>query len=382
MAFPFNSSPRPTLGVEEEYQICDPQTGDLVPVAEELMEGADEDFREFLAYDLLLGLIEINTGVADSVGQAVSQLLDRRRRVQALAESLGCTLGMTGTHPTAEPMDQKLVQTQSYRWVAGQLRYVARRNITFGLHVHVGVDDGDRAVYVANRLRQWIGPLIALAANSPFLDGVDTGWDSSRCYAFGAFPRAGMPPYLEDWRDYEAQIQRYVDAGSIEKPRHVWWNVRAHPTYGTVEVRSCDVQSSLERTASLVALVQALVVTYAEAHRRGEPAPPMPRGDLDDGRWKGMRFGLDADVIDPVRGRVLSMREYVRQMLSEAEEAARHLGTLTYLQRIERVLEDGNGATRQRRLLHEHRGSIRDVHLEMLEIARREGIQDPEAVAG
>lgn len=376
MPFPFNASPRPTLGIEEEYQICDPASGDLVPVAHRAMAEADPELARYLSYDLLLGLIEVNTDVAEDVEEGMAMVLDRRRRVQALVEELGCTLGMTGTHPFAVAAEQRTVDTEAYRWVYDQLRYVAQRNLTFGMHVHVGVDDADRAIYVANRMRQWIGPLIALSANSPFLDGVDTGWESARCYAFGAFPRAAMPPRFRDWSDFEGQIERFMAADSITRPRQIWWNVRAHPSYGTVEVRCCDMQASLRRTASLVALVQALVVTYAEAHRRGEREPKMPRADLEDGRFKGMRFGLEGRVIDPVSGEALSMRDYIRQMLEVAGEAAADLGTTRYLRVAEEVLEEGTGSARQRQLASQLGGDLRAVQRRLLETARTDGIDN------
>lgn len=378
MPFPFNASSRPTLGIEEEFQICDPATGDLVPVADRVMGQAGAELAKYLSYDLLLGLIEVNTDVAEDVEEAMAMVLHGRRRVQALVEELGCTLGMTGTHPFAVASEQRTVDTEAYRWVYDQLRYVAQRNLTFGMHVHVGVDDADRAIYVANRMRQWIGPLIALSANSPFLDGVDTGWESARCYAFGAFPRAAMPPRFLDWSDFEGQIERFVAAESITRPRQIWWNVRAHPTYGTVEMRCCDMQASLRRTASLVALVQALVVTYAEAHRRGEPEPELPHADLEDGRFKGMRFGLEGRLVDPARGEAMSMRDYVRRMLEVAAAAAAELGTTAYLRVAEEVLEQGSGSTWQRQLASELGGDLRAVQLRLLERARRDGIEEPD----
>ena len=187
----FSPSPQPTLGIEEEYQLCDPETGALMPAANRLIESAPEDLRRVLSYDLIQGLIEVNSGVSGSVADGMADIAGRRREVQALAEAHGLTLGITGTHPFADPDKTEFVKTDAYRWVRNQLHYVARRNITFGMHVHVGVDDAERAIYVANRLRAWIGPLIALAANSPFLDDRDTGWDSARSFAFGMFPRSG-----------------------------------------------------------------------------------------------------------------------------------------------------------------------------------------------
>lgn len=380
MPIPFEPSPRPTLGIEEEYQLCDPGTGELVPLVESIMQQADPELRERLSYDLILPLIEANTEISETVGEGIDNLLDKRRRVQALAEAAGCTLGLTGTHPFADPQQVDFVDTPDYEWVHDQLGYVAQRNITFGLHVHVGVDDGDRAVYVANRMRQWIGPLIALAANSPYLDGVDTGWDAARVYVFGAFPRAGIPPLLKSYEAFAAEIDSLIAAGAITKPRQIWWNVRVHPQYGTVEFRACDVQISLSRTAALVAVIQALIVAYGDAHRSGKPQPYMPGSYLEDLRWKGMRFGLDADVVDAETAEVMSMRDSVRKMISVAAPAADKLGTTAYLDAIADILHTGNEATAQRALAQELGGDLTQLQVKLLEKARDIGIRDPGAV--
>lgn len=371
-SYPFHASPRPTLGIEEEYQICDPRTGALVPRVDDLMARADAATRQRLSYDLIQGLIETATGVAGSVDEGIADLTDMRRRIQALAEAEGCTLGITGTHPYADPHETAFVDNDAYRWVRSQLRFVASRNITFGMHVHVGVDDAERAVYVANRLRRWIGPLIALAANSPFLDGVDTGWDSARSFTFGTFPRSGIPPLLDSYAHYERVMGGLTGAGSIEKARHIWWNVRVHPTYGTVEIRACDVQMSLRRTAAIVALCQALVVSYADRHRAGEAMPAQELAYLEDGRFKGMRFGLDANVCDPESGDVTPMREQVRRMIELAGDAAARLGSEEHLRVVAEIAARGNEAGVQRALAAEHGGDLQRLQVTLLERARAE----------
>ena len=341
MPIGFEPSPLPTIGIEEEFQLCDLESGDLVPKADEIMAAAGPELRKHLSYDLLLTLIEANTKISESVEEGIEDLVDKRRQAQALAELSACTLGMTGTHPYADPHQQRFVSTPDYQWVREQLGYVAQRNITFGLHVHIGVDDAERAVYVANRMRLWIGPLIALAANSPYLDGVDTGWDAARVYAFGAFPRAGIPEY------------------------------------GTVEFRACDVQISVPRTAAIVALVQALVVAYGDAHRAGKPEPYLPGAYLVDLRWKGMRFGLSADVIDAETSEVVSMPALVERMVEVAWPAATKLGTTGYLDIVSEILQLGNGAAAQRAALAEEGGDLRKLQHRLLREAVEKGIRQP-----
>jgi carboxylate-amine ligase len=370
MQYPFNISPRPTIGIEEEFQICDPATGELVPRVNELMARADESAKKFLAYDLIQSLIESVTDVGATVDDAIDDLVQKRRLVQGYAEAEGCTLGITGTHPWADPRDTEFVDNESYRWVRSQLRYVASRNISFGLHVHVGVDDQERAIYVANRARRWIGLFIAIAANSPFLDGVDTGWDSARSFVFGTFPRSGVPPELRSWQHFEDVMSGLQAARSIEKPRHIWWNIRCHPTFGTVELRACDVQMSLRRTAAIAAAFQALVVTYSDAHRRGDPAPDLEREFLEDGRFKGMRFGLDADVMDAENRDCVPMRELGSRLIEVSGDAAARLGTEKHLRVLAEMVERGNGSCYQRRVLEESQGDIRAAQLRLLSESR------------
>ncbi len=377
MPIGFEPSPLPTIGIEEEFQLCDLESGDLVPKADEIMALAGPELRKHLSYDLLLTLIEANTKISESVEEGIEDLVDKRRQVQALAELSACTLGMTGTHPYADPHQQRFVSTPDYQWVREQLGYVAQRNITFGLHVHIGVDDAERAVYVANRMRLWIGPLIALAANSPYLDGVDTGWDAARVYAFGAFPRAGIPPKLRSYEEFAAQMDALIAASAITKPRQIWWNVRVHPEYGTVEFRACDVQISVPRTAAIVALVQALVVAYGDAHRAGKPEPYLPGAYLEDLRWKGMRFGLSADVIDAETSEVVSMPTLVERMVEVAWPAAAKLGTTGYLDIVSEILQLGNGAAAQRAALAEEGGDLRKLQHRLLREAVEKGIRQP-----
>ncbi len=377
MPIGFEPSPLPTIGIEEEFQLCDLESGDLVPKADEIMASAGPELRKHLSYDLLLTLIEANTKISESVEEGIEDLVDKRRQVQALAELSACTLGMTGTHPYADPHQQRFVSTPDYQWVREQLGYVAQRNITFGLHVHIGVDDAERAVYVANRMRLWIGPLIALAANSPYLDGVDTGWDAARVYTFGAFPRAGIPPKLRSYEEFAAQMDALIAASAITKPRQIWWNVRVHPEYGTVEFRACDVQISVPRTAAIVALVQALVVAYGDAHRAGKPEPYLPGAYLEDLRWKGMRFGLSADVIDAETSEVVSMPTLVERMVEVAWPAAAKLGTTGYLDIVSEILQLGNGAAAQRAALAEEGGDLRKLQHRLLREAVEKGIRQP-----
>ena len=247
-----------TLGVEEEYMLCHPETGDLVDRANEIIGRLKPEERPRFSYELILSEIETNTPVAVSVADVMQNIISLRQRVRDLGNEFGYRIGMSGTHPTALADDQNFVDSEGYRWVASQLRYYAMRNITFAMHVHVALPDGESAIAVTNAGRRWLAPLLALSANSPFFQAHDTGMLSSRTFQFGAFPRTNIPGTFKSFAHFERVLDTYLKMGSINLPRQIWWKIRPHGAYGTVEFRICDVQRSLKRTEMLVALSQAL----------------------------------------------------------------------------------------------------------------------------
>ena len=360
-----------TLGIEEEYQVCDPRTGDLTPGVEKILGAAAPELRERLSYELLHTVLEGNTAVAASVDEGLALLLGLRRELFALADGLGLALGLSGTHPYARWQDQQFVDTPDYQWVGDQLRYLARLNLSFGFHVHVGVADAEERVSVNNRLRRWMAPLLALSCNSPFFEGVATGFLSIRTHVFGAFPRTGYPPRFRGHADYLATVNSLIAAHSITKGRQVWWNVRPRETYKTVELRVMDVQISLRRVRAFTAACQALVARDLRDIRDGRPEEDLRSAFLADALFKAMRFGLDAAIVDPASGDTLTMREAAEALLERASPAARELGTEADLRILEEILAQGTEAENQLALLDEL-GDLRKVQLRLLEMAREE----------
>ena len=333
-----------TIGVEEEYQLCDPDSGDLVSRVDDLMEAADSKLRGQFSYELLLSVLELRTGINRTVDETVEAIAEMRRKTAELASRFGIVLGLSGAHPYAKWQEQKFVATEDYQWVMNQLQYLAKRNITFGLHIHIGLDDPNKAVRVSNGLRRWIAPLMAISANSPFFDGVRTGMMSSRTVQFGTFPRTGLPPHLEGFEEYETLVNKLIEAGSITKARQIWWKVRPHLTFGTVELRIFDVHASLKRTGAFIALSQALVCQLVEEFEKGKLERPVNDLYLLDGYWKARRFGLDCDIICPYDGAIRSMRDEVRKMIDTAMPYAKKLGTSHWLEEINIIIEEGSGA--------------------------------------
>ena len=347
------------IGVEEEYQLCDPDSGDLTPAVEAVLEAASPELRERLGYELLHTVLEGNIEKSADLAEAIGRVRTLRCEVLEVAASLGVAIGIGGVHPFARWQDQDFVDTPAYQWVGRQLRYLARRNLSFGLHVHVQVEDPEARVYVANQLRRWCAPLLALSADSPFFEGADTGFQSIRVHVFGSFPRTGFAPRFTDWAHYMRVIDRLTASGAITAPRQVWWNVRPHVTYSTVELRMLDMQIGLDRMRTLVALSQALAAELLSRWEAGEPEWELEPAWLADGWFKAQRFGWDEPIAHPITGETVRLRDEIEEMLRLARPWAAELGTTgDAIDGTRRILAEGPEAEWQRR---EWEGNGRDL---------------------
>jgi carboxylate-amine ligase len=362
-----------TLGVEEEYQICDPSTGDLVPVVDQLLEAAPRELRDRLGYELLHTVLEGDIPVASDVDEAVESVRQLRCSIIALAEAQGVAIGVGGAHPFADWRDQGFVDTPGYQWVGHQLRYLALRNMSFGLHVHVGVEDVEARVYIANQLRRWCAPLLALSANAPFFEGVDTGFQTIRMHVFGSFPRTGFAPRFRDWAHHVDVIEGLVASGAITAPRQVWWNVRPHMTYGTVELRMLDMQIDLERVRTFVALSQALTAGLLADFGAGRPEWELEPAYLEDGWFKAQRFDWDAEIAHPVSGEVVTLRQEMEALRDAAEPSAVELGTTgAAIEGLDRILAEGPETDWQRARWIEADHDMHHLQREIIERVKTE----------
>ena len=343
----FNHKDLFTLGVEEEYMICHPSSGELIDCANEIMELIDQDLKERFSYELLLSEIEINTSVCKDVNEVIGELSDLRNYVRSLGEKLDYRIGISGTHPTAKPEDQQFVKNNSYNWVSDQLHYYAERNITFATHIHVAVPDGETAVHVTNSLRQWISPLLALSTNSPFYAGEYTHFKSARTMQFSVFPRTNIPPYFESFNHYKKIVANYLKINSINKTRQIWWKLRPHMDFGTVEFRMLDSQRSLTRTRMFIALAQALVYQATEDYKNNTLSEIFSSEFLADSLWKASRFDFTSKLIDEHTNQVVTMEAKIRQMLEYATPALKMFGNTDILSEINDVIENGPEGDRQ-----------------------------------
>lgn len=337
-----------SVGVEEEFQLLDPQTHELVPVVDQLLERVSEEARGNIKHELMQSVVETATVVCSDIGNAVQDLRRLREEVIAAAEQVGAVVASAGTTPVSCWEDQAITEQPRYRDIVARLQWVARRELIFGLHVHVGVDSADKCMYVFNAIREELPLLLALSANSPFWQGATTGMQSSRIKVFDAFPRSGMPPALAGgWDEYDALLARGAKTGLIPDHTYVWWDVRPHPDFGTIEIRICDAQTRLRDTAGLSALVQALVAWHGDRFDAGERLPDVvPQLLLEENRWSAARYGLDGEMVDFTTDALVPTRHLVAQLLDRTEPVARRLGSSEWFDAIAGML-DRTGASRQ-----------------------------------
>jgi glutamate---cysteine ligase / carboxylate-amine ligase len=341
------TGPAFTLGVEEELMIVDPRTMELVSAVEEMIEAVPGETEGSVKPELLQSVLEIATDVCRSAGEAAGQLEDLRRRVRETAEGKGLTIGSAATHPFAKWEDQRIVERDRYREIVDALGFVVRQELLFGLHVHVGIDDADKAIHVANGMRVHLPILLALSANSPFWRGQATSWMSSRTPLFRLLPRVGIPPRFEGWAEYCERIVFMVEAGAVPDYTYLWWDVRPHPNLGTVEVRSCDAQTRLEHTIAITALIQAMAKELCEHHSAGLELGTFPAELLEENKWLAARYGMKAELIDLPSSARVPAAELARRLVARLDPHARELGSESELQGIVEIIERGTGADRQ-----------------------------------
>jgi carboxylate-amine ligase len=347
-----------TLGVEEEYMLLDGETLDLVQHIEAVLAATEgHELEPRVNPELMQSVLEIATPVCRTAADVDRELRRLRSYVTGLAAEQEMRVGSAGTHPFSLFERQRITARDRYRHLVDQLQYVARRELIFGMHVHVAVDDCEKAVQVVNGLLMHLSSLLALSASSPFWRGELTGLDSSRQMVFAAFPRSGPPPRFHDYADYAEVVGQLEKTGCIADYTHIWWDIRLHPRYGTVEVRICDAVSRVEDAVALAAFCQALVKLYSERFDAGEEIPSFHRILTSENKWLAARYGLEAPVMDLATGRRnrVPVAQLVRRTLKEIEPHARELGAASELEGIREILVRGNGADRQRRVWNANR---------------------------
>src|SRR6266516_3748874 len=353
-----------TLGVEEEYMLLDTTTFDLVQHIDTVLAAVEgSELESVIRPELMQSVLEISTPVCQNIADVDHQLRKLRGAVTGIARDMDMRVGSAGTHPFSLFERQRITARDRYRALVDQLQYVARRELIFGMHIHVAVDDPEKAIRVVNGLLVHLPQLLGLSASSPFWRGEPTGLSSTRQLVFAAFPRSGPPPRFRDYADYAEVVGQLERTGCIADYTHIWWDIRPHPRLGTVEIRVCDAVTRVEHAVALAAYCQALVKLYCERFERGEETRSYHRILTTENKWLAARYGLEAPVMDLATGRRnrVPVAQLVRRTLRDVEPHARELGSERELEGIREILARGNGADRQRRTFNANRDIVEVV---------------------
>jgi carboxylate-amine ligase len=356
-----------TVAVEEEFALLEPGSLDLVNRFEEVQAAAQGTALEpHLVGELIASEVEIKTGRCETFADVPAAMAERRAQLAALVEPLGLSLGATGTHPWADWRDQRIIDTPHYARNNELLQYVVWRNNTFGLHVHVGISGADRVIAVTNGLREFLPELLALSASSPLVDNCVTGLHSARTQIFTRFfPRCGVPDAFASWQEYEDYVRFLYATGSVDEPTQLWWSVRPHLSFPTVEIRICDAQPDLADAQALAAFAASLTARIARALDEGEQLPERPHRLIEENLWRAIRYGLAGELIDLERGDVLPARARLERLFEWVAPVAAEIGAAPYL-----VLPEQNAAERQYARLEEG-ATVREVYAEQVGVPVR-----------
>jgi glutamate---cysteine ligase / carboxylate-amine ligase len=360
----FGASAPYTLGVEEEYMLLDAETFDLVQHIDTVLAAVSgSELEPRINPELMQSVLEVSTPVCRTPADVADQLRVLRTYVSDIARDRGMRVGSAGTHPFSLFERQRITAKDRYRAMVDRMQYIARRELIFGLHVHVAVDDPEKAIKVVNALIVHLPELVALSASSPFWRGEPTGLASSRHMVFAALPRSGPPPRFEDYAEYAEVVGQLERTGCIADYTHIWWDIRPHPRLGTIEIRICDAVTQLDDVIAITAFCQALVKHYSERYDAGEAMPSFHRILTTENKWLAARYGIEAPIMDLYTGRRnrVPVSQMVRRTLRLIEPHARELGADGELTGIEQILRRGNGADRQLRVFNANRDIVEVV---------------------
>ena len=342
----FNSSPKPTIGVEIELQLVDENNSDLKNVASRVLADVDKKFTDNIKCELIESMIEINTNICQTIEDVEKDVSKTLKHLEDILKNYKASINCTSLHPFALCKNQIVTDNPRYKRIMKDLQIVGKRFITQGLHVHIGINDCEKAIQINNALRIYLPLLLALSTSSPFFEGEDTGLHSYRTKLFEALPLAGMPDYLNDWNHFENLTEQLQNAGIIKSVKDLWWDVRPHPGFGTVEIRVCDIPTNFKTILSLVALIQALVVTlektdfYSDTHIQ----------ILQSNKWQAVRYGLEGIFVNPKTIQKITMREGIENLYTLVKPAFDSLGSAKYIKTVEEILNQDTGSTKQRKL--------------------------------
>jgi carboxylate-amine ligase len=336
-----------TLGIEEEFAIIDPETRELRSHIQEILEYGKVILKEQIKPEMHQSVVELGTEICQSVVDARAHVIDLRSRLAELAARSGLKIASVGTHPFSHWRDQLITQGERYHEIVKDMQQLARANLIFGLHVHVGIPDRDVAIQVMNQARYFLPHIYALSVNSPFWVGQDTGLKGYRLKVFERFPRTGIPDAFESLSEYEDYCKLLVKTGCVDNAKKIWWDIRLHPFFDTLEVRVCDAQSRVDDTLAIAALIQAVIVKLHKLLSSNITFRVYRRRLLDENRWRASRYGIDGKLIDFGKETEVDARSLLNELLEFVSTEVNELGTGNEMAHIERIMREGTGADRQ-----------------------------------
>jgi carboxylate-amine ligase len=349
-----------TLGVEEEFQIVDPETWELRSHVSELLASSAATFGDQIKPEMHQSIVEVGTKICGGVDELAEEIIRNRRGLADAAERVGLRVAAAGTHPFSSWMDQVISQGERYQNIVEELQQLARSLLIFGLHVHVGIPDRSLAIELMNEARYFLPHLLALSTSSPFWIGRDTGLKSYRTTVFRRFPRTGIPDSFESWSEYQEYVELLVQLRSVDDAKKIWWDIRPHPTFGTLEFRICDVPTAPRATIAIAALVQAIVVKLYKLRTANLGFRLYHRRLIEENKWRAARWGLDGKLVDFGRRREVPMRELALELLAIVDDVVDELGSRREIEYIRTILAEGTSADRQLRVYKET-GDLRAV---------------------
>ncbi len=355
-------APSLTIGIEEEYQTVDPLTFDLRSHIEtEIMAKGKRQMNERVKAEMHQSVVEVGTGVCRTVREADDDLRDLRRKMIALTEESGMRLVSGATHPFADWRTQDVNPDERYSQLVEDMQIVARANLIFGLHVHVGIEDRETLIQIMNQMRYFLPHLLAISTNSPFWIGMKTGLKSYRCKVFDRFPRTNIPDAFSSWADYENFVNLLVKTNTIDNAKKIWWDIRPHPFFNTLEVRVCDIPMRVDETLAIAALIQATVAKLYRLHARNQSWRQYSRALLMENKWRAARYGIDGMLIDFGLEAEVPERELLLEYLEFVDDVVDELGSREHVNYVRWILEHGTGADRQLRVHRESGDDLKAV---------------------
>ena len=370
-----------TLGIEEEFAIVDPQTRELRSHIQEILEGGKVMLKEQIKPEMHQSVVELGTEICQSIEHARTHVTELRSKLAELAGRGGLKIASVGTHPFSHWHDQLITEGERYQEIVKDMQLLARANLIFGLHVHVGIPDRERAIHVMNQARYFLPHIYALSVNSPFWVGRNTGLKGYRLKVFERFPRTGIPDAFESLSEYEDFCKLLVRTGCIDNPKKIWWDIRLHPFFDTLEVRVCDAQSRVDDTLAIAALIQAVVAKLFKLLDQNITFRVYRRRLLDENRWRASRYGIGGKLIDFGRETEVETKRLLDELLQFVSTEVGELGSEKEMAHIERIMREGTGADRQL-AVYERTNDMRAV-VDQIVHETYEGLTVPEpAVAG